>query len=145
MGTLKGKSAMRVFNQFPELKQRPYWGNHFWAEGYCVDKKGNIYFIDSWLGQIKKFDKNGNFVNTFGEIREFARAKYIVVDKENNFIILNNWKSNNNNILLKEFDSNFKFKKDLSFKTEKTSNWLLNVDNNNRLFVINQSTNEVNI
>jgi len=33
MGTLKGKSAMRVFNQFQELKQRPYWGNHFWAEG----------------------------------------------------------------------------------------------------------------
>jgi putative transposase len=20
-----------------ELKKRPYWGNHFWTEGYCVD------------------------------------------------------------------------------------------------------------
>ena len=29
MGTLKGKTAIRVFNRFPELKQRPYWGNHF--------------------------------------------------------------------------------------------------------------------
>ena len=19
------------------LKQKPYWGNHFWAKGYCVD------------------------------------------------------------------------------------------------------------
>ena len=40
MGTLKGKSAIRVFNQFPELKRRPYWGNHFWAQGYCVDTVG---------------------------------------------------------------------------------------------------------
>jgi putative transposase len=40
MGVMKGKSAIRVFNKFPELKQRPYWGNHFWAEGYCVDTVG---------------------------------------------------------------------------------------------------------
>jgi len=40
MGGMKGKSAIRVFSKFPELKQRPYWGNHFWAEGYCVDTVG---------------------------------------------------------------------------------------------------------
>ena len=40
MGTLKGKSAIRVFSQFPELKRRPYRGNHFWAQGYCVDTVG---------------------------------------------------------------------------------------------------------
>ena len=40
MGTLKGKSAIRVFSQFPELKRRPYLGNHFWAQGYCVDTVG---------------------------------------------------------------------------------------------------------
>jgi len=28
MGTIKGKSATRVFTQFPRLRQRPYWGNH---------------------------------------------------------------------------------------------------------------------
>jgi len=22
------------------LKERPYWGNHFWADGYCVDTVG---------------------------------------------------------------------------------------------------------
>ncbi len=56
MGTLKGKSAMRVFNQFPELKQRPYWGNHFWAEGYCVDTVG----LDSEMIQkyVKYQDKH---------------------------------------------------------------------------------------
>ena len=29
MGVMKGKSAIRVFSKFPELKQCPYWGNHF--------------------------------------------------------------------------------------------------------------------
>ena len=40
MGTLKGRSAIPVFKQFPQLKQKPYWGNHFWARGYCVDTVG---------------------------------------------------------------------------------------------------------
>ena len=34
VGTLKGRSAIRVFKQFPHLKLKPYWGNHFWARGY---------------------------------------------------------------------------------------------------------------
>jgi len=37
VGTIKGKSAIQIFKQFPYLKQKPYWGNHFWAKGYCVD------------------------------------------------------------------------------------------------------------
>ena len=40
MGTLKGRTAIRVFKQFPYLKKKPYWGNHFWAKGYCVDTIG---------------------------------------------------------------------------------------------------------
>lgn len=40
MGTVKGKSALRIFTRFPYLKQKPYWGNHFWAKGYCVDTVG---------------------------------------------------------------------------------------------------------
>jgi len=40
MGTLKGRTAIRVFKKFPYLKERPYWGNHFWAQGYCVDTVG---------------------------------------------------------------------------------------------------------
>ena len=40
MGTVKGRTAIRVFKQFPGLKQKPYWGNHFWAQGYCVDTIG---------------------------------------------------------------------------------------------------------
>ena len=40
MGILKGRTAIRVFKQFPYLKKKPYWGNHFWAPGYCVDTVG---------------------------------------------------------------------------------------------------------
>lgn len=40
VGTLKGRTAIRVFNKFRELKQKPYWGNHFWTKGYCVDTVG---------------------------------------------------------------------------------------------------------
>ena len=40
VGTLKGRTAIRVFNKFRKLKEKPYWGNHFWARGYCVDTVG---------------------------------------------------------------------------------------------------------
>ena len=40
MGIVKGRTAIRVFKKFPYLKERPYWGNHFWADGYCVDTVG---------------------------------------------------------------------------------------------------------
>ena len=40
LGTVKGKTAIQIFRQFPHLKQKPYWGNHFWARGYCVDTVG---------------------------------------------------------------------------------------------------------
>ena len=46
MGVLKGRSAsgwpraIRLFNVFPSLRKKPYWGNHFWAKGDCVDTVG---------------------------------------------------------------------------------------------------------
>ena len=40
VGTLKGRTAIRVFNKFRNLKHKPYWGNHFWTKGYCVDTVG---------------------------------------------------------------------------------------------------------
>jgi putative transposase len=40
IGTVKGRSALRVFTRFPHLRKKPYWGNHFWAKGYCVDTVG---------------------------------------------------------------------------------------------------------
>jgi putative transposase len=40
VGTIKGRTAIRVLNKFKDLKKKPYWGNHFWAKGYCVDTVG---------------------------------------------------------------------------------------------------------
>ena len=40
MGRLKGRSAIRVLKKHPELRKKRYWGNHFWAPGYCVDTIG---------------------------------------------------------------------------------------------------------
>ena len=40
MGILKGKTAIKLFKSFPVLKKKPYWGNHFWARGYCVTTVG---------------------------------------------------------------------------------------------------------
>jgi REP element-mobilizing transposase RayT len=28
VGTLKGRTAIRIFNRFRQLKEKPYWGNH---------------------------------------------------------------------------------------------------------------------
>ena len=36
MRRIKGRSARKIFEEFPVLKKR-YWGRHFWARGYfCV-------------------------------------------------------------------------------------------------------------
>ena len=40
MGRVKGQTAMKIFNQYRELRKKPYWGNHFWSKGYCVDSIG---------------------------------------------------------------------------------------------------------
>ena len=40
VGTIKGRTAIRILNRHKKLKQKPYWGNHFWARGYCVDTVG---------------------------------------------------------------------------------------------------------
>ena len=37
MGRVKGQTSMKMFNQYRQLRKKPYWGNHFWTPGYCVD------------------------------------------------------------------------------------------------------------
>ena len=51
VGTVKGRTAIRIFNRFRKLKEKPYWGNHFWARGYCVDTIG----LDSEM--VRKYIK----------------------------------------------------------------------------------------
>ena len=52
VGILKGRTAIRVFNKFRKLKEKPYWGNKFWSRGYCVDTVG----LDSEM--IRKYVKH---------------------------------------------------------------------------------------
>jgi|SRR3989339_961107 len=40
MGFMKGKTAIRMFQTNPELRKKPYWGNHFWGRGYFVSTIG---------------------------------------------------------------------------------------------------------
>ena len=51
VGTVKGRTAIRILNKYKKLKQKPYWGNHFWSRGYCVDTVG----LDSEM--IRKYVK----------------------------------------------------------------------------------------
>ena len=41
MQKLKGKSAYKLFQMFPELRKK-FWGNHFWARGYFAASSGSI-------------------------------------------------------------------------------------------------------
>ena len=40
LGTIKGRTATRIFAKHRHLKEKPYWGNKLWARGYCVDTVG---------------------------------------------------------------------------------------------------------
>ena len=50
MGYLKGKLALRLFQQYEHLGRR-YWGRHLWSRGYCVSTVG----LDE--EQIRKYVK----------------------------------------------------------------------------------------
>jgi REP-associated tyrosine transposase len=39
MGYLKGKLALRLFQQYEHLGKR-FWGRHLWATSYCVSTVG---------------------------------------------------------------------------------------------------------
>jgi putative transposase len=58
VGVLKGRTAIRVFSKFKKLKERPYWGNHFWAKGYCVVTIGlNIEMITKYVKYQEEQEK----------------------------------------------------------------------------------------
>jgi len=40
LGTIKGRTAIRILNKYRNLRQKPYWGNQFWTRGYSVDTVG---------------------------------------------------------------------------------------------------------
>ena len=34
VGTMKGRTVIKVLNRYRDLKEKPYRGNHFWVRGY---------------------------------------------------------------------------------------------------------------
>lgn len=54
MGILTGKTAIKIFKSYPQLKTKPPWGNHFWAKGYCVDTIGLDEIKSRSMFNIKK-------------------------------------------------------------------------------------------
>ena len=57
---LKGKTAIRMFNKFPELRKR-YWGSHFWSRGYYVNTIGkNEEMIREYIRNQDKLDRMEN-------------------------------------------------------------------------------------
>jgi putative transposase len=41
MQKIKGKSAYKLFQRFPDLRKQ-FYGCHLWARGYCAVSSGNI-------------------------------------------------------------------------------------------------------
>ena len=60
MGFLKGKLALKLFDQYPDLRRR-YWGQHVWSRGYCVSTVG----LDE--ERIRKYVKWQNNRDSDGE------------------------------------------------------------------------------
>ena len=70
MGVLKGKLAIKLFKSYPQLKQQPYWDNHFWSRGYFVNAVGlNEDMIRRYVQyqeeQDKKEENNGKHFTLF--------------------------------------------------------------------------------
>ncbi len=62
MRRVKGRSARKMFEEFPLLKKR-YWGRHFWARGFFCVTAGNITneMIKSYLDHHFEPSPNDNF------------------------------------------------------------------------------------
>ena len=57
MATLKGKTAIRMFNKFPSLRKQ-YWGSHFWSRGYYVNTVGrNEEQITQYIRDQDRLDR----------------------------------------------------------------------------------------
>ena len=60
IGTLKGKTAIRMFKKFPNLRKK-YWGSHFWSRGYYANTVGkNEEMIREYIRNQDKLDRLEN-------------------------------------------------------------------------------------
>lgn len=62
MRRIKGRSATKLFEEFPKIKKR-YWGRHFWARGYFCATLGQVTdeMIQAYLEHHFEPSKDDNF------------------------------------------------------------------------------------
>ena len=62
MRRLKGRSASKLFEEFPVIKKR-YWGRHFWARGYFCATAGQVTdeLIKNYLEHHFESNPNDDF------------------------------------------------------------------------------------
>lgn len=67
MRRIKGRTASKLFEEFPALKKR-YWGRHFWARGYFCATAGQVTdeMIKNYLEHHFEPDPNDNFKTESG-------------------------------------------------------------------------------
>jgi putative transposase len=68
MRRIKGRTARKLFEEFPTLKKR-YWGKHFWARGYFCVTVGQMTeeMIKSYLEHHFEANQNDNFKTEYDE------------------------------------------------------------------------------
>jgi len=62
MRRIKGRTSLKLFEEFPHLKRR-YWGSHFWARGYFCVTSGELtkQMIKEYLDHHFESKENPNF------------------------------------------------------------------------------------
>src|SRR5512139_4029377 len=70
VGIVKGKSAIKVFQKKRYLKEKSYWGNHFWSRGYFVstvgiDEEKIKRYVKYQEEQEKQSEEEGKYYNLF--------------------------------------------------------------------------------
>ena len=62
MRRIKGRSARKLFEYFPELKKR-YWGQYLWARGYFCVTSGEVTeeMIKNYIEHHFEPKSDGNF------------------------------------------------------------------------------------
>ena len=63
MGYLKGKSALMVFDRYPQYREKTS-GRNFWARGYYVATVGNVN-EETILNYIKEQEENDKYENRY--------------------------------------------------------------------------------